>query len=131
MEKKALLSTIWIFAVLNYLYCDVLSLMDPSLLSQYLAGTVNGMKLDQAFLFAAGVLMEISISMVLLSRLLPYRINRWANVVAGSITSLVQIGTLFVGPSYYYIFFSVFEVGATLSIVIIAFRWKDEASIKQ
>ncbi len=125
MDKKSLLSTIWIFAVLNYLYCDVLSLMDPGLLNQYLAGSVNGMKLDQAFLFAAGVLMEISISMVLLSRLLPYRINRWANIAAGAITTAVQIGTLFVGPSYYYIFFSVFEIMATSSIVVLAIRWRN------
>ena len=65
MTKKALLSTIWIFAVLNYLYCDVLSFMDAGLLKQYLTGRVNGMTVSQEFLLAAGILMEISISMVL------------------------------------------------------------------
>ena len=28
MDRKVLLSTIWIFAAFNYLYCDVLSVMD-------------------------------------------------------------------------------------------------------
>jgi len=124
MEKKALLSTIWIFAVLNYLYCDVLSLMDSGLLNQYLSGTINGINVSQPFLFAAGVLMEISISMVLLSRSLPYRFNRWANIVAGTITTLVQAASLLGNPTGYYIFFSIFEISATLSVVIIALRWK-------
>jgi hypothetical protein len=38
------LSTLWIFASLNYLYCDVASLMDPQLLPQYLRGNVNGLE---------------------------------------------------------------------------------------
>ncbi|WP_430823641.1 DUF6326 family protein [Carboxylicivirga sp. N1Y90] len=27
-DRKVILSTLWIFVTLNYLYCDVLSLMD-------------------------------------------------------------------------------------------------------
>jgi len=32
MDRLVLLSTIWIFAALNYLYCDVIGLMDSELL---------------------------------------------------------------------------------------------------
>lgn len=33
MERmKSCLSTLWIFATVNYLYCDVLSLMNPPML---------------------------------------------------------------------------------------------------
>jgi hypothetical protein len=32
MNKKTMLSTLWIFATLNYLYCDIMSLMDSNLL---------------------------------------------------------------------------------------------------
>ena len=39
-KRKTLLSTLWTFASLNYLYCDIVSLMDHTLLPQYLAGTV-------------------------------------------------------------------------------------------
>ena len=38
-----MLSSLWLFALLNYLYCDVASLMDSAMLRQYLTGTVNGM----------------------------------------------------------------------------------------
>ena len=125
-DKKVLLSAIWVFAVLNYLYCDVLALMDSNLLNQFLTGTVDGMKLTQNFLFGASILMEISISMTLLSRLLSFRVNRIANLIASTITTLVQIATLIGKPTMYYIFFSLIEIAATSSIFIIALKWKDE-----
>jgi hypothetical protein len=125
MNKRVLFSTLWIFAVLNYLYCDVVSLMDANLLKQYLTGSVEGMELTQTFLLLAGILMEVSISMVLLSRILPYKTNRLANMIAGTITTGVQIATLFGSPTMYYMFFSAIEITCTLSILLIAFRWSE------
>src|ERR1700730_14970957 len=66
-DMKAKLSTLWIFATLNYLYCDVVTLMDPKSLRQFLAGNIGGIDVSQAFLLAAGILVEIPIAMVLLS----------------------------------------------------------------
>jgi hypothetical protein len=127
MDKKVLLSTIWIFVVFNYLYCDVLTLMDSAVLNQLLTGTVGGMEMTQGFLLGAGILMEISISMVLLSRTLNYGANRWANIIAGTITTVVQILSLFVGssPTMYYLFFSIIEITSTALIVWIAWNWRN------
>jgi hypothetical protein len=94
MDMKVKLSTLWIFAILNYLYCDVVGLMDSELLTQYMTGSVGGMHITQEFLLGASVLMEISIAMVLLSRVLKYKANRFANIIAGTITTLVQFSTL-------------------------------------
>ncbi len=41
LDRKVLLSTMWIFAMFNYLYADVIGLMDHTLLTQMLAGTVG------------------------------------------------------------------------------------------
>jgi hypothetical protein len=76
MDRKGYLSIIWIFAALNYLYCDVVALMDSELLRQYFTGNVNGMEFTQGFLLGAAILVEIPIAMVLLSRVLKYRVNR-------------------------------------------------------
>lgn len=35
-DPKVVLSTLWIFVTLNYLYCELIGLMDPGLLTQYL-----------------------------------------------------------------------------------------------
>jgi hypothetical protein len=125
---KRTLSALWIFATLNYLYCDVVSLIDPGQLKQYIAGHVNGIgDISPGFLLGTAILVEIPISMVLLSRLLKYRANRWANIAAGAIMTVVQFVTLFVGsgPAMYYTFFSIIEIVCTLFIVWYAWRWQD------
>src|SRR5215216_3609962 len=129
-DMKAKLSTLWIFALLNYLYCDVVGLMDPELLQQYLTGNVGGIHITQGFLLSAAILMEIPISMVFLSRILKYGANRWANIIAGGIMTMVQSSTLFFGsaPTSYYIFFSVIEITCTALIVVLAWKWANPES---
>ncbi len=86
----------------------------------------GGIAITPGFLLGAAILMEIPISMVLLSRILKYPANRWANIVAGTIVTAVQVGTLFMGtPTIYYTFFSIFEIAATALIVWLAWRWRD------
>ena len=127
MDKKTLFSTLWVFATLNYLYCDVMGLMDANLLKQYLSGTVNGMEMNDNFLLSSAILMQIPIGMVLLSRVLNYKSNRLTNIIAGTIMTLVQTATLFVGsPSNYYLFCSIIEIATTISIIVLAIRWKFE-----
>lgn len=124
MDLKQRLSAIWLFATLNYLYCDVVTLMDPQKLPQFMSGTVGGMEITPGFLVGASILVEIPIAMVLLSRLLKDRLNRWANILAGIVMTAVQIMTLFAStPTPYYIFFSLLEITATALIVWYAWKW--------
>ena len=126
LDMKVKLSTLWIFASLSYLYCDVISLMDPELLKQYLQGNVNGLAFTPGFLLGAAILIEIPISMVLLSRVLNYRANRWTNIAAGTVMTAVQTLTLFMGfPAPYYLFLSILEIAATALIVGYAWMWRE------
>jgi hypothetical protein len=120
------LSALWIFVTLNYLYCDVISLMDADLLRQYLTGTVEGLELNQTFLVGAAALIEIPIAMTLVSRLVTnHAVNRWANLVAATVMTVVQSASLFVGtPTPYYAFFSVLEIGGTAVIAWLAWSWR-------
>jgi MFS family permease len=121
---KSKLSTLWIFATLNYLYCDVVTLMDPDKLKQFTVGTVGAVHISQGFLLGAGILVEIPIAMVLLSRVLGFRANRWANIVAAIAMTVVQLSSLLVGPpTPYYLFFSAIEIACTAVIAWSAWRW--------
>ncbi|MCX2681618.1 DUF6326 family protein [Galbibacter sp. EGI 63066] len=122
-NRKVILSTLWIFVTLNYLYCDVLTLMSAEMLNALLTGEVGGINMNQKTLLVAGVIMEISIAMVLLSRVLKYKINRLANIIAGSIKTIIMIGTLLMGASYHYMFFAAIEIATTLFIVWYAWTW--------
>ena len=115
-----LLSTLWLFAMLTYTYGDVVTLMDP-----VKHGT---MQLTEGFLLGGSIFMMIPISMVLLSRLLPYRANRWANLIAGTIMTVMLTLTLFVAvPTLYYVFFSAIEIACTAFIVGYAWKWRNPA----
>jgi len=127
-DRKVMLSTLWIFAVLNYIYADVFGSKDPEMLKQLIAGTGH-IQMTGGFLFGAAILMETAIAMVLLSRVLKYRANRWANIIAGIIHTAAVSLSLFVGtPALYYVFFATIEIACTLFIIWYAWTWpKQEA----
>lgn len=125
-DVKVKLSSLWIVAMLNYLYCDVVTLMDAHFLQQFLNGNVGGMNFTPGFLLAASVLMEIPILMIFLSRALKYKINRWANIGAGTFMTIIQLLTLFSDvPTPYYMFFSVVEIACTVLITWSAWKWAE------
>ena len=41
LDKKVLLSTMWIFVTINYIYCDVFTLFYSEDLKKFLAGKVG------------------------------------------------------------------------------------------
>ena len=116
--RKVLLSTLWLFAMLTYTYGDVVTLMDPV--------KHGSIELTEGFLLGGSIFMMIPISMVLLSRILKYRANRWANIISGTIMTVALTLTLFVAvPTMYYAFFSVIEIVCTAVIVWYAWTWRN------
>ena len=125
-DMRIALPALWIFMVLNYLYCDVLSLFDPAVLRDVMAGHASGgtVQITPEFLLASSVLMEIPMAMILLTRVLGHTLSRWANVASAAFMIVVQIASLFVGtPASYYVFFTVVEVGTLVLIAALALRW--------
>lgn len=123
-QEKKLLCTLWVFVTLNYLYCDLIGLMDSNLLNQYLTGEIEGLKLTPDFLLGAAILMELPIAMVLLSNILIPKYNWWTNIIVASIKTIAMIATLFVGtPTSYYLFFAIIEISTTLFIIGYCINW--------
>lgn len=115
----------------NYIYCDVLAMHDAAYLKDLLAGSAGGIEFTPGFLLGASVLMEIPIAMVLLSRVLKYKANRLANIIAGIVMAIVQFSSLFLGtsPSLSYLFYSIIEIAGLLFIVWTVWKWANpEAS---
>ena len=124
IDRKVILSTLWIFAMFNYIYADILTFYEPGMLEELMTGSVGGIQFTQGFLLGAAVLMETAIAMVLLSRVLKYRANRWANIIAGTINTAAVFLSMFVGtPALHYVFFGTIEIACTLFIVWYAWTW--------
>ena len=126
-DRKAILSTLWIFLTANYIYCDVLSHMDPTAIKELVTGTLGSIQVTQGFLLAAAIFMEIPFAMIILSRVLKYRINRWANIIAGVFMAASQVGTMNMGtpPTLHYLFYSAIEIACNLFIVWYAWKWRN------
>ncbi len=129
MTIRERLSLLWIFLTVNYIYCDVFSLHDGATLKELTTGVVGGLEITPTFLAAFAAIMELAMIMIVLSRLLPHAINRWANVVIGVLLAAIQIWSLTQGtPMPHYIFFSVVELATLAVIVWTAFGWRKEAA---
>src|SRR5664280_2950709 len=121
-DMKTRLSALWLFAMLTYTYGDVVTLMDP-----VKHGTIQ---LTEGFLLGASVFMMIPITMVLFSRILNYRSNRLASIVAGTIMTVALLLTLFAAvPTMYYVFFSIIEITCTSIIVWFAWKWRSPDAV--
>ena len=121
-DTKERLSLFWIFALLNYLYADVIALWSVAELPH----------LPQWVLAGSAVLMEIPIAMIVACRLLPLRANRLANIIAGSIVTFVNGFLTFVPPLIgwgrppalpEYLFFGTIETVCTSVIIWQAWTW--------
>jgi Family of unknown function (DUF6326) len=124
MDQKATLSTLWIFLTLNFIFCDVFTLMHAADLKQLLTGKVGGMEITESFLLTFAILMEIPMAMILLSRTMKYKTNRILNIIAGILLTMIQGWSLFVGkPTLHYAFFSIIEVSTTIFIAGYAWAW--------
>lgn len=129
LERPILLSTLWLFVLLNFIYCDVLGLHDPHTLTAVLSGRVGDLEMTPTFLLGASLLMEIPIAMVLVARIARRAVTRVASIVAAAFMVLVQSASLFVGvPSLSYAFFSVIEIATLVVIAVVAARWTAAAS---
>ncbi|OYY74844.1 MAG: hypothetical protein B7Y40_02520 [Gammaproteobacteria bacterium 28-57-27] len=118
-EVKVKLSTLWIFVLFNMVFADIVGFINPGALEEMIA-----MKPSQGMLLLFSILLEIPIAMIILSRLLKYRANRLANIVAGSITIFWVIGGG--NTSVSYIFFSALEVLGLLFIIWCAWQWNEK-----
>jgi len=106
IDKKVLLSTLWIVVMINMLKADILSLYIPGVADE-LASFAGATPITQLMLGGA-IMMEISIVMIVLARVLTYRVNRWANIIVSLITIIFVIGG---GSTYpHYIFIAAVEV---------------------
>ncbi len=124
LDTKSKLSILWIFYMFNTAYIDITTL--------YYSVFINHkpkVHYTQLFLLGSSVLVEVSIAMVLLSRVLKYRASRRANIATGILLTVVQLLTLFVGtPTLAYLFFSAILIATSVVIASCAWKWLDPQS---
>lgn len=121
VNTKVLLSTLWIIVMINMAYADILGLFIPGTLEEVAKTSVStGTTIPQLMLGGA-IMLEIPIAMILLSRVLKFKVNRWANIIASVITIAYVVGGGSTTP--HYIFIATIEVVCMLLIAWFAWKW--------
>ena len=123
IDTRVLLSTLWVVVMINMLTADILSLYIPGAVDE-LVKSAGETQITQRMLVGA-IMMEISIIMIILSRVLKYGVNRWLNIITAIITIAFVVGP---GSSYpHYIFIATVEVVCLLLIIWNAWKWSNSA----
>ena len=125
-DRRVVISAVWIFVVLNYIYADVFILLGghgPSTPEEAeLVATLS----TPGFFLVAAFYLQMAMIMIVLSRVLKYQINRWANITIATSHILGLIASLFVATNaIYYIYYVTVEIAALLFIIGYAWSWKN------
>ena len=125
MDRSVLLSTLWIVVMINMLKADILSLYIPGA-AEEVARTAGDTPIPLLMLGGA-IMMEISIVMIILARVLNRKLNRWVNIIA----SVITIVFIVTGGSLYphYIFIAGVEIVSLLLIIWIALKWREQGAL--
>ena len=119
LEMKTKLSTLWIVVMFNMLFADIFTIMVEFVDKNgiYLPGEVKIVMAIAAFVT------NIPILMIYFSRIMPYKLNRICNIVAGIFTIIYVIGGGSITP--HYIIIASIEVILLIMVIINAWKWTE------
>ncbi len=122
INTKVLLSTLWIVVMINMLKADILSLYIPGATDEVAKTSAATGTPIPLLMLGGAIMMEISIAMIILSRVLSFKVNRWVNIIVSLITIVFVVGG---GVSYpHYLFIAAVEVICLLLVIWFAWKWQ-------
>jgi hypothetical protein len=124
IKPQELVSTLWIFILFNMLLRDLHEFPTEGYIEELMS-----LKLSEEVMLFYAFIVEIPISMIILSRILNHKANKWANVIAVLISS---IGILYTLPSgdLDEIFFALINTVAFIVILKTAWNFPSLKSTK-
>jgi len=121
------LSGLWTALMLTYLLGDVMRIFSGDFVAGEM-GEMGGFEITQEMYLGLAILMLIPVLMVFLTLTLPYKVNRWANIILAVFFFVFNLIGLPTYPSLYDQFLIVVGLVFNLITVWYAWRWaKQEA----
>ncbi|MFW9793748.1 MAG: DUF6326 family protein [Candidatus Thorarchaeota archaeon] len=119
------LSLLWVARMLVSIQGDVLRYLEPGMLEAIINGTLD-IPLTEEMLAMLAVMMMIPIFMVFLTLELPYKVNRWANIVVAIFFIVLDgMGFIIARPLYE----NILGIGYVVFCVLIvwySWKWKNQ-----
>ena len=125
------LSAIWTSVMFCYIYADYFELYVPGKLQGMLAGQMVPLgPVTQGVLMGTATMLALPSLMILLSVALKATLNRWLNVLVGTIYTAIQIAVVARSVWGFYIALGILEAALTALIVWTAWTWPRNDSLR-
>ena len=123
-DVRGKLSSLWIFVLINMLFRDMHEFARVGFLEGLLEANANGTQASDGTLLIAGIVLELAIAMIVLTRFLNIRIGRWVNIGVALVFVMTTIA-FNLAPDLDDLFFAGMEMIGLIAIITIAWRWND------
>ncbi|MEO6365092.1 MAG: DUF6326 family protein [Luteimonas sp.] len=123
VDVKVRMSALWAGVMFCYVYGDYFGLYVPGKITEMAAGNIGPLgAATQGVLVGVAAMMAIPSIMVFLTLVLKASVNRWLNIVLGTVYTAIILMTM-PGAWTFYVFLGVVEAVLTALIVWHAWHW--------
>jgi len=123
-DWKIRISVLWLFSEIAFLGTMVLSILRPDVIEQIMAGEIEGMKIVPELLLVYAVLVLFPLVMAFPTLILKDSINRWANIIMGTVGVILSLVGLSQNLAYAYsVLMWVSKIVVAMLIVWYAYKW--------
>lgn len=120
------LVALWSSVVFLYIYGDYFELYQPGKLQAMIAGKTGLGAVTQTSLMGMAAMMAVPGLMVFLSLVLPAPVNRWVNIILGTVYAAIMVLAV-QGSWHFYTLYGLIEIALTLSIAWCAWAWPKQS----
>ena len=124
LDKRAKLSSLWVFIFLNMIFRDLHQFGRAGFLEEMMTGVVNGVQITDGLMLVGGIMIAVPLLMIPLIQFLNFKANRLANLFIGVLQIVITIGVN-MAPDLDDVFFVVIELVALVLIDGLAWNWKE------
>ncbi len=117
------LFALWLFILFNIIFRDIHQMTLKSHLEMLLTGYYNGMEVTEVIMLFGAIVVNIPISMLLVSLFAKQPINRRINLITGGIMPLILITSPPTDMDD--VFHLIIELFALIAIITTSFKWKE------
>lgn len=123
VNVKIKLASLWCSFMFLYIYVDYFALYMPNKINDILIKKVYVFDITSGFLLAALISVSIPALMIFLSILLSARINRWTNMIVGTLYIPYSVFNLAGEAWIHMIYGAVLEVLILVFIIRMSWKW--------
>ncbi len=118
-DTQIILSALWSVTLFIYIYGDILRILSGDSMPGKVK--VDGKKFTSIMWVGAAVMMLLPISMIFLTLILPYQVNRWLNIIMAGVWFIINAMGIRTYPGAYDRF--LLAVSLILNVLVIWYAW--------